>query len=103
MRDDRGRNQLEIPKKSPDRCFEDKHKTGTSAGKYASQRFSASCAATPKGLLRLLSASERNQYKLNRPTKGAHINLHRTSIKGPISWIPPAINFYLCKSKDISP
>ena len=29
---------------------------GTTSGKYASHRFSASCAAQPKGLLRLLSA-----------------------------------------------
>ena len=49
---------------------------GTTAGKYASQRFSASYAAQPKGCSACWVPRPQNQYrKLNRPTKGAHINL----------------------------
>ena len=47
---------------------------GTTAGKYASQRFSASCAATPKGLLRLLSATTTISMSEVKPSnkRGAH-------------------------------
>ena len=57
------------------------HVHGTSAGRYASQRFSASCAAQPKGCSACWVHAMQNQYwKLNRPTK---VTLFKCSERKP--------------------